>query len=61
LFGIPEYWIVDTDARSVTRWRPEDERPDVCFDRLVWHPEPMPHPWSSTFPKMFREALDLFA
>lgn len=35
---IPEYWIVDLDARLVERWRPEDERPEVLGERLVWQP-----------------------
>jgi Uma2 family endonuclease len=36
---IPEYWIVDVDARVVERWRPEDERPEVLTERLDWHPD----------------------
>jgi Uma2 family endonuclease len=38
--GIPEYWIVDLDARLVERWRPGDERPEILSDRLVWQPDP---------------------
>ena len=33
--GVPEYWVVDLDARLVERWRPADERPEVLSDR-VW-------------------------
>jgi Uma2 family endonuclease len=36
--GVPEYWIVDLDARLVERWRPEDERPEILTERLVWQP-----------------------
>lgn len=36
--GVGEYWIVDTASRSVERWRPTDEEPDVLFDVLVWEP-----------------------
>jgi Uma2 family endonuclease len=36
--GIAEYWIVDTDARLVERWRPMDERPEIIRDQLLWHP-----------------------
>jgi Uma2 family endonuclease len=36
--GIPEYWVVDLDARAVERWRPADERPEVLDDRLHWAP-----------------------
>ncbi|MGH7606758.1 MAG: Uma2 family endonuclease [Gemmatimonadales bacterium] len=37
--GVPEYWVVDLDARSVERWRPGDERPEMLAERLVWQPE----------------------
>ena len=36
--GIPEYWIVDLDARLVERWRPGDERPEILAERLEWRP-----------------------
>ena len=38
--GVPEYWIVDLDARLVERWRPGDARPEVLADRLAWEPAP---------------------
>ena len=34
--GVNEYWIVDLDARLVERWRPRDERPDICDSVLQW-------------------------
>jgi Uma2 family endonuclease len=36
---IPEYWIVDVDARCIERWRPDDERPEMLVDRITWRPE----------------------
>lgn len=36
--GIPEYWIVDPDARQVERWRPGDVRPEVLDDEVAWQP-----------------------
>ena len=35
---VPEYWIVDEMSRTIERWTPDDERPDVLAERLVWHP-----------------------
>jgi len=35
---VPEYWIVDVDARVLERWRPEDARPEVLDSELVWAP-----------------------
>ena len=38
--GVPEYWVVDLDARLVERWRPGDERPEVLSETLEWTPLP---------------------
>ena len=38
--GIPEYWIVDMDARSIERWRPQDERPEILATTIIWQPAP---------------------
>lgn len=35
---VPEYWIVDIDARLVERWRPGEDRPEILTERLVWQP-----------------------
>jgi Uma2 family endonuclease len=36
---VPEYWIVDLDARLFERWRPGDTRPEVLTETLTWQPE----------------------
>jgi Uma2 family endonuclease len=38
--GVPEYWIVDTDARAIERWRAADRRPSILADALEWQPDP---------------------
>lgn len=38
--GVPEYWVVDLDARLVERWRSGDERPELFTERLTWRPDP---------------------
>ena len=36
---LPEYWIVDLDARLIERWRPDDQRPEILDRELRWLPE----------------------
>jgi Uma2 family endonuclease len=55
--GIPEYWIVDGDARIVERWRPDDERPEVITDRIEWKPAIEIAPLIIDLPKLFVAAL----
>jgi Uma2 family endonuclease len=37
---VPEYWVVDVDARLVERWRLDDAfRPEVLDASLTWQPD----------------------
>jgi Uma2 family endonuclease len=38
--NVPDYWIVDLDARIFERWRSGDVRPETLSDTLLWHPVP---------------------
>ena len=55
--GIPEYWVVDLDARVVERWRPGDERPEVLDATLAWQPMPTEPPLTIDLPAYFVEVL----
>jgi Uma2 family endonuclease len=35
---VPEYWIVDLDARLIERWRTGDDRPEIVDVALEWRP-----------------------
>ena len=35
---VSEYWIVDDTSQTIERWTPDDERPELIADQLVWHP-----------------------
>jgi Uma2 family endonuclease len=51
--GIPEYWIVDLDARVVERWRPGDERPEVLGETVEWAPVPGADPLTIELAPLF--------
>jgi Uma2 family endonuclease len=55
--GVPEYWIVDNDARVVERWAPGDERPEILSETLVWHPVSEIEPLTIDLRELFEEAL----
>jgi Uma2 family endonuclease len=37
--GVPEYWIVDLDARIIERWLPDRSTPLVESSRFEWAPK----------------------
>ena len=53
--GVPEYWVVDVDARLIERWRPEDERPEILDERVVWQPAAATEPLAIELESVFRE------
>lgn len=55
--GVPEYWIVDLDARLVERWRPPDERPEIVAETLVWQPHAELPPLTIDLAPLFDEAF----
>ena len=55
---IPEYWIVDPDARLVESWKPDDERPAVIAEVLRWQPKSDVPALEINLPEFFADALD---
>ena len=55
---IPEYWIVDLDARLVERWRPADERPAMLTERIEWMPDGATTPFVLEIAAFFAKVLD---
>ena len=50
---VPDYWIVDLDARLFERWRPGDERPELLTETLAWHPAGAATPFTLDIPPFF--------
>ncbi len=56
--SVPEYWIVDPDARRIERWRSNDEAPEVLRDSIIWHPPGAGDPLTIDLAALFARALD---
>ena len=54
---VPEYWIVDCDARVIERWRPTDERPEIISERLVWNPVGATEPFTLDLAEFFADVF----
>jgi Uma2 family endonuclease len=55
--GVPEYWIVDVDARVIERWTPTDERPEVLTGVLRWQPDPAHAAFELDLERYFAEVI----
>lgn len=55
--GIPEYWIVNTDALVVSRWRSPNDPGEVYSRTIAWAPAGMPEPLVIDIPALFEDAL----
>jgi len=55
--GVPEYWVVDLDARLVERWRPSDTRPEIVGETLEWQPRADVDPLRIDLAALFQDVL----
>jgi Uma2 family endonuclease len=39
---VSEYWVIDERSATIERWQPDDERPEILSEQLVWHPDGAP-------------------
>jgi Uma2 family endonuclease len=53
--GIPLYWLVDADARTVEVWTPDAVFPVVERAAIRWHPEGAAEPLVIGLDELFRE------
>lgn len=56
--GVPEYWIVDLDARTIERSTPADDRVEVLAESIEWLPDGAASPLRIDIAAYFSAALD---
>lgn len=55
---VPDYWIVDLDARLFEHWKPGSERPGILTDSMTWHPAGATTPFVLDIPTFFAAIFD---
>ena len=55
---VPEYWIVDFDARTIERSTPSETRPEILSERLAWLPDGAAEPLEIDLVAYFARVLD---
>ena len=55
---VPDYWIVDLDARLFERWTPADTRPEVLTEALQWRPVGAETTLTIAIPKFFASIFE---
>ncbi len=56
--GVPEYWIVNVEARVIERWRPGATQAELVTDRLEWQPAPDVEPFELSLDEFWREVFE---
>ena len=51
--AVPQYWIIDTDARAVERWLPDDSAAETFAETLEWQPDAAVPPLVIELPAYF--------
>lgn len=54
---VPDYWVVDLDARVFERSTPDESRPEVLTESISWHPVGAIRPLTIDLPQFFRDVL----
>ena len=52
---VPEYWVIDLNARLIERWLPNDDRPEIIVDTLAWVPAEASEPFTLELPDYFAD------
>ena len=52
---VSQYWIVEDTSRTIERWTPDDDRPEILAEQLIWHPVGATEPFVLDLVRFFEE------
>ncbi|MBK8247400.1 MAG: Uma2 family endonuclease [Gemmatimonadetes bacterium] len=58
--GVPQYWVVDPQARLIERWTPDCDRPAIHDASIDWHPASHAPTLTIDLPAYFDEVHEPF-
>jgi Uma2 family endonuclease len=56
--GVGEYWVVNPEARNISRWRGQDDPGDVLSERIEWRADDLDKSFELAIQEFFANALD---
>ena len=56
--AVPDYWIVNVEARVIERWCPGATRAELVTERLEWRPDADVEPFVMTLDELWREVFE---
>jgi Uma2 family endonuclease len=56
--GVPDYWVVDIDARVIEWWRTDDIVPAALREQLEWSPTGSTTPMRLDLPGFFAKVCE---
>ena len=54
---VSEYWIVDGASRTIERWTPDEDRPELVAEEFGWHPTGASEPFRLDLVRFFEEVV----
>ena len=55
--GVADYWVINTEARNVSRWRGRDDPGELLSETVTWQPEGASEPFVLELESFFEDAL----
>jgi len=55
--GVAEYWVINPEARNVSRWRGKNDPGELLSETVTWQPDGASEPFVLSLEAFFEDAL----